>query len=79
MGLTTVQRDSETAVKQEWYKGFFSVKDTLIPFLFHCCLGVSIGRCPAPLFAKSSPNSWSDIKVSQDWHVETNVQIRVDG
>ena len=23
MGLTTVQRDSETAVKQEWYKGFF--------------------------------------------------------
>ena len=49
-----------------------------MPFLFDCCLGVSIRRCPAQLLAKASPNSWSDFKVSEDWQVETNVQIGVD-
>ena len=42
-------------------------------------MSVSIRRCPAPLLAKPSPNSWSDVKVGQDRHVETNVQIGVDG
>ena len=68
---------SKAAVKQERYKGF-TVKNTLIPFLFDCCLGVIIRRCPASLLAKPSPNSWSDFKVSEDWQVETNVQIGVD-
>ena len=70
---------SKTAVKQERYKGFYS-QNTLIPFLFDCCLGVSIRRSlPGASACQTKPEQLVGHQSQPGLHIETNVQIGVDG